>query len=107
MPETPRAREGSSSGAPAATAGCGDRPLLGDVQWAYLQRRYELTTRERQIAELVCRGLRNDRVARHLGVRPETVKTHLRNVYRKTGAKSKVLLLLRFLREAEHIFNRA
>lgn len=75
---------------------------LSDGQWAYLQRRYELTTRERQVAELVCRGLRNDRIAAHLRVRPETVKTHVRNIYRKTGVRSKMLLLLRFIAEAEH-----
>ena len=74
--------------------------LLGDVQWTYLQKRYELTTREREVAELVCRGLTNSHIAEVLRVRPETVKTHVRNIYRKTRVKSKMLLLLRFVAEA-------
>jgi hypothetical protein len=41
------------------------RPVLLDSrQWSYVRRRYELTPRELQIAELVCRGFRNDRIAR-------------------------------------------
>lgn len=76
--------------------------LISDAQWAYLQKRYELTVREREIAELVCRGQRNGKIAAYLKVRPETVKTHVRNIYRKTGVKSKMLLLLRFVAEARH-----
>lgn len=83
---------GGPDGAPA---------VLSDRQWAYLQRRYELTRRERQVAELVCRGQRNSSIATRLKVRPETVKTHVRNIYRKTGVKGKVLLVLRFITDAD------
>ena len=89
------------SGPTGVEPGCqGIGSLLDDAQWAHLQRRYDLTPRERQIAELICQGLRNDSIATKLAVRPETVKTHVRNVYRKTGVRSKVLLLLRFFEEA-------
>ncbi len=80
--------------------------LLEDAQWAYLQRRHELTPRERQIAELVCQGLKNDSIANRLRVRPETVKTHVRNIYRKVGVRSKIHMLLRFVREAANFSNR-
>jgi DNA-binding NarL/FixJ family response regulator len=74
--------------------------LLDSRQWSYVRRRYELTPRELQIAELVCRGFRNDRIARDLRIRPGTVKTHVRNIYRKVKVKSKIAMLLRFVNEA-------
>ena len=74
--------------------------LLDSRQWSYVRRRYELTPRELQIAELVCRGFRNDRIARDLRIRPGTVKTHVRNIYRKVKVKGKIAMLLRFVNEA-------
>jgi len=73
---------------------------LDAKQWSYLQRRYDLTPRELQIADLVCRGLRNEHIARDLKIRPGTVKTHVRNIYRKVKVKSKISMLLRFMAEA-------
>lgn len=74
--------------------------LLDSRQWSYVRRRYELTPRELQIAELVCRGFRNDHIARDLKIRPGTVKTHVRNIYRKVKVRSKIAMLLRFVNEA-------
>lgn len=74
--------------------------LLDRKQWSYVQGRYELTPRERQIAELICQGLRNGNIARHLRIQPGTVKTHIRNIYRKVHVKSKISMLLRFVTEA-------
>jgi len=74
--------------------------LLDRKQWSYVQRRYELTPRERQIAELVCRGLRNGNIAGRLQIQPGTVKTHIRNIYRKVHVKSKISMLLRFVTDA-------
>lgn len=74
--------------------------LLDDKQWSYLQRRYALTPRERQIADLVCRGQRNASIAEHLRIRPSTVKAHVRNIYRKVKVGSKIMMLLRFVAEA-------
>lgn len=74
--------------------------LLDRRQWSYVRRRYDLTPREVQIAELVCRGFRNDHIARDLRIRPGTVKTHVRNIYRKVKVKSKIAMLLRFVNEA-------
>ena len=76
---------------------------LDAKQWSYLQRRYDLTPRELQIADLVCRGLRNEHIARDLKIRPGTVKTHVRNVYRKVKVKSKITMLLRFMAETSNL----
>lgn len=74
--------------------------LLNSKQWSYLQRRYELTPREQQVAELVCRGFRNGSIATRLSIQPGTVKAHVRNIYRKVKVKSKISMLLRFVTEA-------
>jgi RNA polymerase sigma factor (sigma-70 family) len=44
-----------------------------------------LSPREREIAELVRRGLKNKEIAEKLFVTPETVKQHLKNIKDKTG----------------------
>jgi len=74
--------------------------LLTAKQWLYLQNRYNLTPRERQIAELVCQGLRNDDIAKDLHITLGTVKTHVRNIYRRVRVKSKIAMLLRFVADA-------
>jgi DNA-binding NarL/FixJ family response regulator len=80
--------------------------LLDRSQWLYVQNRYRLTPRERQIAELICQGLRNGRIAKYLRIRPGTVKTHVRNIYRKARVASKIAMLLRFVTEAREISGR-
>lgn len=44
-----------------------------------------LSAREKEVAELVRRGLRNKEIADALVVTPETVKQHLKNIREKTG----------------------
>jgi DNA-binding NarL/FixJ family response regulator len=75
-------------------------PLLSPQQWSCLQKRYELTPREVQIAQLVCQGLRNGRIAESLSIQPATVQVHVRNVYRKVKVRSRISMLLRFVDEA-------
>lgn len=43
----------------------------------------ELTDREREIAELVAQGLRNSEIARTLHVSENTVKSHLKSIFKK------------------------
>lgn len=78
--------------------------LLNRKQWLYVQKRYNLTARERQIAELICQGLRNGSIAKHLRIRTGTVKTHIRNIYRKVRVKSKIAMLLRFVAESKELY---
>jgi len=79
----------------------GRSPMLLDrTHWRYLSRRYELTPREVQIAELVCQGLRQGSIARQLRIQPGTVKTHIRNIYRKVKVRNQMNMLLRFVSEA-------
>jgi two-component system, NarL family, nitrate/nitrite response regulator NarL len=49
----------------------------------------DLTGREGEVLENISRGLSNKEIARELGIEEVTVKLHLRNVYRKLGAKNR------------------
>lgn len=71
--------------------------LFDEKQWSYLQKCYQITPRELQIAKFVCQGFNNEQIARALRIKHGTVKTHLRNVYRRVRVRNKILLLLRFL----------
>lgn len=70
--------------------------LIKDKQWKEIRKKYNLTSRESQVAMLVCRGLKNDEIAKELKIAIGTVKTHLRNVYRRVRVNGKVSLFLRF-----------
>lgn len=45
--------------------------------------RSELTPREQQVLELVEQGMKNKEIARELGIRPGTVKIHLKHIFEK------------------------
>jgi DNA-binding NarL/FixJ family response regulator len=61
--------------------------------------RIVLTPRERQVMELVGHGLKNREVAFELGIRPGTVKVHLKHIFEKTGASGRYSLALSGLAE--------
>jgi len=77
--------------------------LLNTKQWSYVQHLYNLTPRERQIAEQICQGLGNGGIAGNLRIKPGTVKTHTRNIYRKVRVSNKIAMLLRFLNDVSDI----
>src|SRR5262245_14842113 len=54
-----------------------------------------LTARERAILELVARGQSNKEIGRTLGISPETVKTHLENVYVKLAVERRAQAIAR------------
>jgi DNA-binding NarL/FixJ family response regulator len=60
-----------------------------------------MTHREFQIAKLVCQGFNNEEIAEELSIMHGTVKTHIRNIYRKTWVHNKISMLLRFVEDAK------
>lgn len=56
--------------------------------------RSDLTVRERQVLDLVEQGKRNKEIATELGIRPGTVKIHLKHIFEKTGVHGRYGLAL-------------
>ena len=53
-----------------------------------------LSGREQEVTALACLGYRNYEIAGLLGIAPETVKTHLQNIFNKFGLRSRKELRL-------------
>jgi DNA-binding CsgD family transcriptional regulator len=83
-----------------------DVSLLDDSQWLYVQRHYRLSPRELQVAKHICRGFPNEEVARCLRIRSGTVKTHLRNIYRRIHVTNKIGMLLTFIERAAGFYGK-
>mgnify|MGYP003344391116 CR=1 FL=1 len=64
-------------------------------QWAGRRHLPRLTPREREIIDLVSRGLKNREIAEQLSITPGTVKVHLMHVFEKTGARDRYELAVR------------
>lgn len=56
-----------------------------------------LTERQRQIVQWVVHGLGNKEIGRRLGISPTTVKTHLHNIFERTGISGRQRLTHRSL----------
>jgi DNA-binding NarL/FixJ family response regulator len=61
--------------------------------------RSNLTPREQQVVELVEQGLKNKEIAREMGIRPGTVKIHLKHIFEKTGVRGRFGLALAGLQD--------
>lgn len=67
---------------------------------ASLQR---LSRREREIASLVARGLRNRDMAQELSISENTVKRHLQSIFSKTGTHDRLELAVLALNEVRRV----
>jgi DNA-binding NarL/FixJ family response regulator len=56
----------------------------------------ELSRREEQLVELICWGLTNKEIALRLHLSEHTVKNHVHNILRKTGAADRISLVGRY-----------
>jgi len=61
-----------------------------------------LSARERQIAALIARGLRNRDIATELQISENTVKRHLQSIYNKTGTRDRLELAVLAVSEFSH-----
>jgi DNA-binding NarL/FixJ family response regulator len=61
--------------------------------------RSELTPREHQVLEMVEQGFKNKEIAMELGIRPGTVKIHMKHIFEKTGVRGRYGLAISGLKE--------
>jgi DNA-binding NarL/FixJ family response regulator len=73
--------------------------LLGDNEKSVRHTRSNLTPREQEVVELVEQGLKNKDIGLSMGIRPGTVKIHLKHIFEKTGIRGRYGLALSGLRE--------
>ncbi len=71
--------------------------ILDDDQWLYIRKSFRMSPRELIVAKYVCGGLSNEEIASRLGIKTATIKTHLRNIYRRIRVQRKLDMLLMFL----------
>lgn len=57
-----------------------------------------LSSREKEIAELLARGATNKEIARTLYISERTVKNHLANIFKKINVSSRIQAVLRLMR---------
>jgi DNA-binding CsgD family transcriptional regulator len=57
-----------------------------------LQARFQLSKRELDVTHYLTRGLSDNEIGKKLYISRQTVHTHIKNIYRKLGAKSRVEL---------------
>ena len=65
----------------------------------------ELSGREREISVLVAHGFTNEQIGEKLDISELTVKTHLRNIYSKTGLHDRAQLVSRILKSEADFWN--
>jgi DNA-binding NarL/FixJ family response regulator len=69
------------------SAEAGEDPLLS------------LTDRESDVLRLVAKGYSNKAVGRELGITISTVKTHLRNIFRKLGVEDRAQVIIKAIKD--------
>lgn len=60
-----------------------------------------LTEREAEVFRLLLKGKSNKEISTTTRISTDTVKTHLQNIYRKLGVRSRLEAVARFLKEEE------
>jgi DNA-binding CsgD family transcriptional regulator len=63
-----------------------------DQSLANFVRRFEISRRESEIVELICKGKSNQDISDSLFISLQTVKDHIHRIYLKTGVKNRVQL---------------
>jgi DNA-binding NarL/FixJ family response regulator len=76
-----------------------EEALLNGAERPIRNSRSSLTPREQQVVELVEQGLKNKDIGMSMGIRPGTVKIHLKHIFEKTGIRGRYGLALSGLRE--------
>jgi DNA-binding NarL/FixJ family response regulator len=81
------------------TVAFGRDRVFRELPWKERYARPELTPRQNQILELVEQGFKNKEIAHELGIRPGTVKIHLKHMFERIGVQGRHGLAINGLKE--------
>jgi len=71
--------------------------LFTGRQWRTLAKSFGLSTRQMQIARLICQGLTSRELATALRIAPDTVRMHRRVLFEKLGVHDRVGIPVRLV----------
>jgi len=73
-----------------------DRKVLKNVlcNVSPLEKKVDLTKREKEIVALICNGYRNKEIAQKLDISEQTVKSHCNRIFKKVGVSDRLQLAL-------------
>jgi len=61
-----------------------------------IEKKVNLTNKEKEIVSLICQGYRNKEIAQKLNISEQTVKSHCNRIYKKVGVSDRLQLALYF-----------
>lgn len=73
------------------------RELFSDTEWRGLQATLALTSRQCEIAHLMCAGLSYKAIAAQAGISINTVRMHMRALFMKLGTHDRVSTILQLV----------
>lgn len=76
-------------------------PRLAKLLGTHAPAQHVLSPREREVVDLLAEGLNAEEIAERLVLSPQTVQTHVRNLMRKLGARTRVHALALALQTRE------
>jgi two-component system nitrate/nitrite response regulator NarL len=76
-----------------------EQSLLSDSEQRPKRAAANLTPREQEVLDLIEQGMKNKEIAAQMGIRPGTVKIHLKHIFEKTGIHGRYGLALNGLKE--------
>lgn len=71
--------------------------LFNPTQWSAIRSHFGLTPRQSQICKYICQGQADKNIATELGITLDTVRMHLREIFRKLGVQSRVKLVVKLV----------
>lgn len=64
--------------------------LFTPSRWVTLAKRFRLSKRQKEIARLICLGFSNTAIGKELGLRPDTVRMHNRELFKKLAIRQRM-----------------
>ncbi len=73
-----------------------DRKVIKNIlhNLSHVEKKVELTKKEKEVVSLICHGYRNKEIAQKLDISEQTVKSHCNRIFKKVGVSDRLQLAL-------------